>query len=154
MPTCCSDASCSLNLPSDKALKVVEAVLVALQTHNLAGRLAINVYLLNLEQAPVARDAEHPRRRAVGVLERDDLSRVQPVAVVPALEVLREAFADELLIHHLELGQDPRQERLDLRLGGIGADEVRDGRGWSGVVGVDADADHHPVDAVEIITLG
>lgn len=78
---------------------------------------------------------------------------MQPVPVVPGLEVGREPLAEELLVHGLEARQDARQERLEAERRGRLRQKVRDGDGGARVDGVEADAEDDLVGAVGVDAL-
>lgn len=79
---------------------------------------------------------------------------MEPVPVVPGLEVGGEALAEELLVHGLEARQDPREERLEAEGRGGRGEEVGDGDGGARVDGVEADAEDDLVCAVGVDALG
>lgn len=143
----------NLHLPPHQPLPIIKTILITLQRPDLARRPPHGIHLLGPQHAPVARDAQHAGPDAALGLERDGLARVQPVPVVPGLEVGREPFAEELLVHGLEARQDPRQERLEAERRGRRRQEVRDGDCGARVDGVEADAEDDLVGAVGVDAL-
>lgn len=141
----------SLHLPPHQPPPKVKAILIALQRPHLARRPqraidAVGLELLGLEHAPVRRDAQHARLHAALGLERNNLVRMQPMAVVLPLEVAREPRAEELGVQSLEAREHAREQALDLEGRQVlaAADKGEEGveaGGGAAVVGVDADAE-------------
>lgn len=77
------------------------------------------------------------------------------MAVIPALEVPGEAFADELRVNGLEAGQYSSKKRLDpRRTGGVELGyKGFDGRSWARIDCVDANTQDDLIIAVGIDTL-
>lgn len=92
------DSSC---FPTDQSLPIVEAILITLEAPYLAVPPSFRIRLFNTQHPPVASDAQDSRLDTTLGLQRDGLTRVQPVAVVPRLEVLGEALTTELLVYGL-----------------------------------------------------
>lgn len=143
----------SLFLPADQALPKVEAILVALQCPHPAGAPALGVRLLDAQHAPVGGDVDNAAAGAGLGLEGDGLARVEPVAVVAALEVAGEAAAAELGVDGLEARQDAGEEHLEAQRRGVRGQQVGQGGGRARVGGVDADAEDDLVRAVTVAAL-
>lgn len=103
------DSSC---FPTDKSLPVVEAILITLKAPYLAVPPSFSISLLNTQHPPVASDAQDSRLDTTLGFQRDGLARVQPVAVVPRLEVLGESLTTELLVYSLQTGEDAGEKGL------------------------------------------
>lgn len=145
------DSSC---FPTDKSLPIVEAILITLKAPYLAVPPSFKIRLLNTQHPPVASDAQDSGFDTTLGLQRDSLTRVQPVAVVPCLEVLREALAAELLVYGLQTGEDAGEKGLYVERRDVLWKQVRQRGCRTGIGSVDTDAEDNLVCAVEVAALG
>ena len=103
------------DLPSDKSLEVIKAILIALQRGHSSSCPDFTICLLHLEQPPIMGDANHACFYASFGFKRYQLSRMQPMTVISALKIARKALPNKLCVDCLEACDNTSEEGLDAR---------------------------------------
>ena len=133
----------STTLPFQQALEEIKTITITLQLPRPPRphlpTLPINraLQLLNNQQPPLPRHPPNPRPNSPLILQRNNLSTMQPSLIIHILKHLIEPRAAEAGVEFFELDEDGWEQFFEAEGGEVGGGgEGGEGEGGGGVVGV------------------